>query len=66
VAPESEQAKRTDKWMEDSTVLKRWGQPAEMSTILKFLASDDASYVTGISLVADGGMAIFTPTIDFI
>lgn len=36
--------------------LGRIGQPHEMGGIVSFLASDDASYVTGESFVAAGGM----------
>ncbi len=34
---------------------KRFGEAAEMATIAAFLASDDASYVHGAYLTADGG-----------
>lgn len=42
----------------NATLLGRFGQPNEMATIMKFLCSDDASYVTGATLLADGGMAV--------
>ena len=38
------------------TVLRRLGQPDEVAAAITFLASDDASYVTGQSLGTSGGM----------
>lgn len=38
------------------TVLKRIGQPIEVARATLFLASDDASYITGTEVVVDGGM----------
>ena len=35
--------------------LKRIAEPAEMAKVIRFLASDDASYVNGAVIVADGG-----------
>jgi 2-hydroxycyclohexanecarboxyl-CoA dehydrogenase len=40
-----------------STVLRRLGQPDEVAAAITFLASDDASYVTGQSLGTSGGLA---------
>ena len=49
-----------DKRVEDTTALRRWGKPSEMAECIKFLASDAASYVTGICLVADGGLVLYS------
>ena len=35
----------------------RIGQPAEVAAVVAFLISDDASFVTGASIVADGGFS---------
>jgi glucose 1-dehydrogenase/3-oxoacyl-[acyl-carrier protein] reductase len=42
----------------DKIALKRAGAPEEVGRVAVFLASDDASYVTGQSLYVDGGFRI--------
>jgi meso-butanediol dehydrogenase / (S,S)-butanediol dehydrogenase / diacetyl reductase len=48
-----------DAWV-DAIPMKRAGTPEEMAKVAAFLASDDASYVTGAVLVADGGKTAHT------
>lgn len=38
--------------------LKRFGKPADVARACLFLASDEANYITGQTIVIDGGMAI--------
>ncbi|MGA5542450.1 SDR family NAD(P)-dependent oxidoreductase [Mycobacterium sp. NPDC051198] len=45
------------KAIEDSVVMKRCGQPREVSSLVAFLASDAASYISGGDHFVDGGQA---------
>ena len=42
----------------NATVAKRLGDPAEVAAAVAFLASSDASFITGASLVVDGGWSV--------
>ena len=41
-------------------LLKRFGQAAEVAKTIAFLASDDASFITGTEIVVDGGLTVNT------
>lgn len=41
-----------------SYLLKRYGQPEEIALVTTFLLSDAASFITGSSIVADGGYSV--------
>jgi len=38
--------------------MRRFAVPAEIAAGVAFLASDDASYITGQALVIDGGLTV--------
>ncbi len=48
-------AERGDAYLQEIP-LKRVGQPAEVATVIRFLCSLDASYVTGQTITIDGGI----------
>jgi glucose 1-dehydrogenase len=43
---------------EQKIPLKRIGQPEEIAKVALFLASDNASYITGTTIYADGGLTL--------
>ena len=44
--------------MEDSIPLGRLGSPRDVANAFLFLASDDASHITGRTIVVDGGQLL--------
>ncbi|HEY9571913.1 MAG TPA: SDR family oxidoreductase [Pusillimonas sp.] len=43
-------------WLHDRVPQKKWGEPADIAAALVFLASRESGFVTGQTLVVDGGM----------
>ncbi|MFN8444879.1 MAG: SDR family oxidoreductase [Caldilineaceae bacterium] len=46
---------------EDCYPVGRYGAPEDIANVALFLASDEAAFVTGIVLVADGGLTLQSP-----
>jgi NAD(P)-dependent dehydrogenase (short-subunit alcohol dehydrogenase family) len=53
----SETGEQRKKMISNTVPLGRFGAPEEIAKAVVFLASDDASYITGIELFVDGGFA---------
>ncbi|MET0407285.1 MAG: glucose 1-dehydrogenase [Hyphomicrobium sp.] len=52
-----EQAKQAAAEYAAQIPMGRWGKPEEIAAAVAFLASDDSSFITGIDLPVDGGLA---------
>jgi NAD(P)-dependent dehydrogenase (short-subunit alcohol dehydrogenase family) len=46
------------RWWADRTPMRRMGRPEDIAKAVVFLASDDASFITGACLLVDGGWTI--------
>jgi 3-oxoacyl-[acyl-carrier protein] reductase len=60
VAPgfiETDMTKDVPDAVKDAVPARRPGTPEEVAAAVRFLASDDAGYVTGTTLFVDGGMS---------
>ena len=53
------ESERFYNFIEQKTPMDRHGQPEEIAPMAVFLASDDASYITGANIPVDGGWTAF-------
>lgn len=58
--PSAEQRQRFRERLVKAHPLGRLGSPDEIAAVACFLASDDASFITGAAIVADGGVMAWT------
>lgn len=47
---------RFGQWLEQRTPAGRWGEPQDIAAAVAFLASREAGFITGQTLVVDGGL----------
>jgi NAD(P)-dependent dehydrogenase (short-subunit alcohol dehydrogenase family) len=57
LAPDAETAKLLLAELASAVPMRRLGRPSEVAAAAAFLASDDASFINGIELFVDGGIA---------
>lgn len=44
--------------IEHATPLRRWGEPDDIAPVVRFLLSAEASWITGTTLLVDGGVSL--------
>lgn len=44
--------------VEEATPLGRWGEPADIAPVVRYLVSDEAAWVTGTVVLVDGGLGL--------
>lgn len=68
VSPGVIETKQTEEQLKDKewadymlgkSILGRFGKPDEVANVALFLASEESSFVTGVDIIVDGGMAIW-------
>ena len=47
-----------DRWIRSHTPLGRWGEPEDIADVVSFLASPASRFMTGTTLVVDGGISL--------
>ncbi|PBI85294.1 Diacetyl reductase [Flavobacterium sp. ACN2] len=60
VGLEKEEVEGLGSALGEKILLKRFGQAAEVAKTVSFLASEDASFITGSEIVVDGGLIVNT------
>ncbi len=58
VSPMTAGSGQTSDWIIEHTALGRWGEPGEVASVIAFLIGDGASYITGETIVIDGGVRV--------